>query len=554
MNYCLSIGVRKSGKLPELPSAVPDAQKFAAWAEACRDKYRTTLLTDEHEPVTIAGIKAVIRAIVEEFPQRLIIYYSGHGIYSQVGDQWLLSEFDRDGNEAVNLTPSMRNARRLGIGQVAIFSDACRSSIATAGLVDGSNIFPLPTTGKAPVAPFDEFFSTDLGRPAQEIDGDGSAGYGIFTKCLLEALSGLDPGAAEVRDEKLVVSSEALATRLEKRVPYESGLISNAAVQYPSITPSWRRPNDTYAELRRSTATKTRGGFLSLGVGHKDPEVMLQEAMARQRVSAGRADREELIEERTRAFALANKMNAPADILQGFRVIGQDVRRIVPEDVASKSENNPSYFNIISNATTVAVQTVDNQWIGLPIFPYFVATVVVGEEGVENISYAPSKSLGRWSDPKVQDVISEWNALLSVERTPDRGRLGKFADRMRHFKHDNPALGILAAYAYERAGMIDELASVAWYLANRNQFVPYDLILLLEAYGESRQLIESIGETDEYKVIGKFPMLTRGWSMIDYSEAKETSHLLNLRRGLRNSVWTSFDARAGKRLATIIGD
>ncbi|WP_165420814.1 caspase family protein [Rhizobium ruizarguesonis] len=544
-NYCLSIGVRKSGRLPELAGAVEDAANFANWASTSSHGYESILITDERTPVAIADIRNAVRKIVDDYPRRLLIFYSGHGIYSQAGDQWLLSGYDRDGSEAVNLNSSMRNARRLGIGQVAVFSDACRSSIPTAGLVDGSNIFPSPTPGRAPTAPYDEFLSTDLGQAAQEFENDGSAGYGVFTKCLLQALSGRDIEALEKRGDLSVVSSETLAIRLERQVPYETGLIPNAVIQYPSITPSWRRPDDIYVEIKESEAVAVREGISVLdGVSREPPEAR-QVHQARLRVIESKSRRAALIEDRTRVFAAANKAEIPPGSSQGFRIAGrrpdflltgyafEHMRLLDKDEYFEHRWDEPS--------RTVALGFMGSHLMLLPIFPGFVATIVTDHAGLTSLSYAPTD---RWSNPKVQDVISEWNALLTIERGLNRLTLREFADRMRKFKHDNPALGVLAAYAYERAGLIDELVDVAWYLANENQFIPYDVFMLLQAYGDAHKLIRGhrsrgIGQ---YEVIGHFPMLTSGWSMIE--EIGPNTDLISLRPYLRNSVWTCIDFKA----------
>ena len=188
--YAIAIGVRKSGRLPRLEGAIADARAFAEWASAPGRDYIVKLVTDEDDAVTVDRLKREINTILGEDVSRLLIFYSGHGICGQAGDYWLLSNYDRDSDEAVNLSQSMRNARRLGIGQIAIFSDACRSSLNNAAMVSGRVIFPVPSGSARMTSPYDEFLSTDIGDAAQEVpDEDPAKSYGVFSRCLLTALS-----------------------------------------------------------------------------------------------------------------------------------------------------------------------------------------------------------------------------------------------------------------------------------------------------------------------------------------------------------------------------
>ncbi len=242
--YALAIGVRKSGLLPSLDGAVGDALAFAEWAQLPGQGYTTAIITDENQSVTVDRIKYEINRILEEDVERLIIFYSGHGICSQAGDYWLLSNYHKDSDEAINLSQSLRNGRRLGIGQLAVFSDACRTSLNNAALVGGRVIFPFPSGGRA-LSRYDEFFSTDIGDPAQEIpESDVAKSYGVFSRCLLTALHGLEPEAIEDRAPRKVITSVGLANWLERAVPLQSGKIPGAAVLYPSITTGWRAPDD----------------------------------------------------------------------------------------------------------------------------------------------------------------------------------------------------------------------------------------------------------------------------------------------------------------------
>lgn len=566
--YALSIGVRASGKLPRLDGAIADAHAFAEWASAPNQGYIVKLVTDEDDAVTIERLKTYLQTVLEEDITRLIIFYSGHGLCSQAGDYWLLSHYDRDGDEAVNLSQSMRNARRLGIGQIAVFSDACRSSLNTAALISGRVIFPLPLRSARSTSPYDEFLSTDIGDVSLEkADADPTKSYGVFSRCLLTALYGLEPEATEERAQRKVISSVALANWLEKSVPFQSGKIPGGTVQFPSITPSWRAPNDEYADFPRDYDavkgiigdTVARRRVLSWIPGAESVALTVRRARrakATARVAQGEIDRKQRVKERTEAFQ-ANRGRESFETHQGLTIVGANIANIAVRSGAQVDlfqEGGLWHVRGYGTPLSVALRTDKKFWIAATLLPEFIGTLVVGKSGVESVNYAPPRGnvYEREMNLKSEKIVAEWNALLSVARRTTPRELEAFADEAREMKHINPAFGVLAAYAYERGGRIDEVASIAWYFAHRNEFVPFDVISLLSAYGDPADMINAHGvPPPKITVAGGFPMLTQGWSMLD-TESGAKPELVKLRAGLMDSVWTAFDTDIGNRFAEMI--
>lgn len=565
--YALTIGVRKSGRLPRLEGAIADARAFAEWACAPDQDYIVKLVTDENGAVTVDRLKGEITTILNDDVSRLLIFYSGHGICSQAGDYWLLSNYDRDSDEAVNLSQSMRNARRLGIGQIAVFSDACRSSLNSAALVSGRVIFPVPSRNARMISPYDEFFSTDIGVMAQEVpDEDPAKSYGVFSRCLLTALYGLEPAAAEDRAKRKVISSVALANWLEKAVPIQSGKIPGGAVQYPSITPSWRAPNDEYAECSSASdrATVLEGlsetGRRVLASIPEGESVGLIERRARRaeskaRVAQGEADRKRQVNERVQTFQ-AQRGRESFETHQGLTIVGSRITEIVvPRGIQVDLFQEAGLWHVrgYGSPHSAALRTDQNLWVAATLLPEFIGTLVVGKEGIESLNYAPPRSSPeREMNLRSEKIVAKWNALLSVNRRANPLESEAFADETRYVKHINPAFGVLAAYAYERSGRIDQVASIAWHFANRNCFVPFDVMSLLKAYGEPEALIRAHGWAPEkINVAGDFPMLTHGWTLLD-PDSGARSELVRLRAGLMDSVWTTFNFKVGRRFADMI--
>ncbi|QOZ33266.1 hypothetical protein XH92_17635 [Bradyrhizobium sp. CCBAU 53421] len=242
---------------------------------------------------------------------------------------------------------------------------------------------------------------------------------------------------------------------------------------------------------------------------------------------------------------------------QGLTVVGASITEVVApkgKQFDCFLESGLWHVRGYGEPHSVAVKTDRNFWIAATLLPEFVATLVVGEKGVESLNYAPPRSSPeREASLRSEKIVAEWNAFLSVDRRTIPREWKGFAEEARQMKHINPALGILAAYAYERSGSIDEIANIAWHFAYRNGFVPFDVMALLSAYGDPDAMIRAQGHwtPDKIVVAGGFPALTQGWSILDI-ESDASAELVHLRAGLIDSVWTTFDDERGSRFADLV--
>lgn len=194
----LVIGVRKAGKLAELSAAIPGAHDFARWAGAAG--YQVALITDEEQPVTVHRLKREVKAGLTPFDvEKLFVYFAGHGVCVGTDvDFWLLSNCHEDDDEAVNVAQSRRVIRSHGIGHVAFFADACRTADKRFIGVHGCTLFP--RGHRTDPIELDQFYAARAGEAAQEVvcnDASRRKAFGIFTECLLTALEGRAPEAAE---------------------------------------------------------------------------------------------------------------------------------------------------------------------------------------------------------------------------------------------------------------------------------------------------------------------------------------------------------------------
>lgn len=90
-------------------------------------------------------IGAFIKTIVDiQSYDQLLIYFSGHGLWKNRNEFWLLSGAPQDADAAISLEESASLAKDCGIASVILISDACRSLPKTKQQesVRGSVIFP----------------------------------------------------------------------------------------------------------------------------------------------------------------------------------------------------------------------------------------------------------------------------------------------------------------------------------------------------------------------------------------------------------------------------
>ncbi|HEX2185132.1 MAG TPA: caspase family protein, partial [Chloroflexota bacterium] len=243
------IGVRRAAGFQELPGALAGARDFAAWAR--QDGFEVISFVDEgDQPVTRSAIFAAIKALVErQDVEQLFLYFAGHGMATGIDDDyWILSAGVQDPSEVINVGSSLKLAAQSQIPHIAVFADACRT-LATArhiGIAEGtSSIFPNRGLAEQPVE-LDLFYGSRTAGPALEITGDPGRveAHGVFTRVLVEALTGVDRSAAR-RDPatgEMVIHAASLAQYLRRRVPEATSALPVPAPQIPDCRPTSALP------------------------------------------------------------------------------------------------------------------------------------------------------------------------------------------------------------------------------------------------------------------------------------------------------------------------
>jgi hypothetical protein len=572
--FAISIGVAQAGPLPLLQGARADAEGFANWSE--NHGYQTTLIIDDRIQITAEYLKKEVYAILGNDIDRLLLFFSGHGIFGHTGDYWLLSNYANESDEAVNVALSLLNARRLPIRQLAIFADACRAPFRASPFVGGRSLFPSVTNRSRKAPQCDEFFSTDVGEVSQEVlPTSSTAGYGVFASCLLAALNGNEPRAFEERTPLKLITSQSLANWLDEEVPFRSGMLAGGVVQIPSTTAAWRRPDDYYVSVPLAGDASTPGIRASDQAAAQHlrwlvdslwadaisaafiPMRWTRSALSRRKLSILRQERATAIErEQTSFFAAQEEANHSGSIGE-LMISGSKVEKAVSGSsnrIFVRELGDFQYISVEGGAQTVGMRFTGGVWTVALILPDCIGASKVRDGLVESLNYQQlqTEETGT-ANRRLIEILAAWTANLQVGVSVPRSMSDDWCAEVELLNYANFVLDILVGYAHEEAGRHCELERLAQRMGERFGYVPFDVAYL--AFGEDwRTKVEQISGISRGvgHITGAFPVMTKGWAMLNPEVGGFTPELLRLRSGLRKSVWTSLEAGQGNQLAELI--
>src|SRR5450631_506286 len=554
--HAVAVGVAKAGLLRELPGAVNGAKDFAAWARA--QNYKTTLITDEEGPVLLGTIASAIADIIEhDFPERLLVFFAGHGAQQNVTTPvWLLSKWQSQNGEAINVEMTRFMASRSGIPRVAIFADACRNIIGEAATLSPLPIFPRRPSTKNPRAmtQCDLFFSCRFDEISQEVgvNADSSKAFGIFTRCLRSALNGEETDAIEPcppPPNAIAVTSRKLATFLDGSVPRESGRVPGGQVQFPEIWPVWREPDQAYsiAPFPRSVAaTNTQAGIergkvrgaettaaSTADFGRESEFEKFSRLAVRDKITRAERKSDQQLQALMQELEAASA-NRETKLQTGLRIVGDTPRQVVVAGVgALESENllkEDGAFQIRvkdDRPRSAAVCLQSGSWVAAVCLPGYVGTIFVRHGVMAGLCYV--SEVDQWLaelDAQQRAAVNRWTALMHQGRVPAREELQARTDNLRQYKHFNPSLGLFAAYGYERLGDAAEIVNLAGYLVQIEQPILFDVAMLCDApmkrHANGALQIEAtlplcVGQQTT-AIAGSFPLLSRGLESAWFSD------------------------------------
>jgi len=561
---CIAIAVAKPDDLDEIPGALPSAQRVVAWASSLG--YDTELVSDATEPVTCERLKKVFRNKLGNGGQRrLVVSFAGHGLIRGGADEyWLLSEWRTEATEAVN---HLKLRDRLGTyvpEQLAVISDACRSlPNDKAKWVDGNGIVDVKDYVEKPVE-VAHLAGTRSAQPSFATPIGTEEAYCFFTQVLMNALYGLIPEAID--DDPTfgkVVTNDRLFNAVNKELPLLASLYKRK--QVPDLNGGWRWPKNVWSVLNKLDAAK-----LPPFAAPPQPRRVRN---ARQDSEQKRRDQKSQAEVTDFVAKLQNEIGATHFETQtGLVVTGATVTKnpIARNFKVNKDGGGPAWFRFTPQdgalASPVLVQLADGNWAGAAVYTGFIGTFTAGPDGVDSYVLRPNHERGS-------------SAELEIARAATGADFGDpydLAARLRDFKHTDPVLGALAAYAYARAGAVDEIRRLVYFYSEHNQPAPFDAVLLARltirrdnlgysahvapvAERAPRSQIESerswtyrATRAAQVRVAGGFPWLRQGWTLLEDDFRPEFRRLAEFAGELRPSVVTTLASQAGEKLAELV--
>lgn len=585
------IGVDRCKDLPKLKAAASGAHQFAQWLRG--EGFVVKEFLDHKSPVTASPIYDTMEELVDAGTlEQLVIYFSGHGFLVSTSEHWMLSKGPANPNESIIQSECVFFARRLGIPHVVFISDACRSTTSSLGAqaMKGQVIFPSVNQVGPGVVRIDQFYATGAGDPALELPVDKSAAIyeGIYTSAFLSAFKTpnksmvyVNNGVAVVPnamlEDYLIQQTQRLAqahsinlaqtpdARIESRVP---AYLGRAQVPEPThlrgmlgrahnaiaLLPDAPRPVVTLSDVAASS-------LLSAGLQY----VALNEKISSGAVARLASDSGFATTRATVLMAVSPTANVPRsfETRTGIVVSGTRISRVKIDRFGGTMNllergdgtSQPAIIRLGSRPTSVAIRFEDESGTVVAAIPNFIATVVVKEGRVLDVSYLPSEHGPFSYDRQTMQRVSELRSAVAASAHFDVFRIQgdpqqrekqaeELADRIRVLKGIDPTLGIYAAYAYADIGLTERVRSVRNSMRAERAIDLFDVAMLDAALTGTWN-----GGLPVYPVC---PMLTQGWSLLRASGTRLLNHLDDARGSLKQSLWTTLDARGMNILEELV--
>ncbi len=586
----LAIGVGDAKPLPYLSGALNGARAFHTWAAALG--YEATLLVDDEKPVTLGRLREELEALLappKGAIHRLLIYFAGHGLIREAEEGlWLLSDWNRE-LRAVAVEVLRRRLYLYGIGQIAIFADACRSLPAD---IQAADLTADGVLGRGPVrqivAPaIDKFIAAQDGTRTFAIPGPTpDEDRCVFSGVLLQGLWGTKPDAySKVLKDK--VTSRSLGAFLQTEGP-------QVAARYgctldPTVVPTFPEGDDVYFGDGK---TPTPPFF---------PEWPPKEVLVGPGVAHVERGEQAKSGERPRGIGPTPRPSVPPigpnpsqvfarrlssqgrplalETQSGFAVDGERVVAIWTQDTAFAERHGQDNWwqvgerqgYVLRDPVPVLIQFANGLFAATTALPKFIGSVLTEQRGVSALLYREIHASPRAAEVAEQAIAKMEHGGLRVEAKMD------MAVELRKRKHADPVLGVISAYLYDSIGDVDSIRRMAFYYVEHNQPIPYDIAFLGQLQGERRDVLHvrvppvarrrprtpgeerfewTYCETPpaEGTVGGFWPWLRQGWTfLIDDGSTLVLPGLLELVQHLSPSRFTTLDGQGAQQLALLFG-
>ena len=548
-SFALLIGVSTVAGLPPLRGVQSALAGFTTWAVG--QGFDVERFDDLHgQGVTIGALQRCVKSVVQQQrPERVFVFFYGHGIMRGINEEyWLLSDARATDTEAINVVKSAEMVRQCAAGHAAFFGEACRTAAAGEfSHVSGGSLFP--ASGLDGDTQLDRFHAARFDAAAFE-----AAGEGIFSTHLIDSLCGRVPAVIETITNGPAPSA-VKASRLARFLPLqvqreasrrllrEQRPDCRAGSTYEPYVLAWLPPLRSTsvdpANLRPPRAPlptweDADGGPLS-GIGDGDVPDLTKPA------SVSIADDVAAVATLAQRYLATSSPELAAQT--GVTVTGARICRAIIGGSDDETIRDDGTVHIHSSEEVPDAALLRfggskrGDWAGLGTFPGYAAALTVREVpfgdgdvalAVDHIAYLPASTARvTIAATEVAEQIADVSARLRLG-VFDPAELNETA-KVALYGDLNPGLAVLVAHAWSHIGRLDKIRELLTRFLDAQQTVPFDMPLLAHVPWEE------VGTA----VVPGFPLMTRGWALLDSLPAG--AEVLNAARRLRvSSPWTSF--------------
>ena len=487
-----------AGAYDNLPGAITSARRLHEWAEQSDEgcKYKVLYLADDvFEKIDVQLVREQVRQFVNNnFIDRLVVYFAGHGIVRSAGDQfWLLTDAANDGREGINVEAFRRGLLKCNIGnadfagQLCIIGDACRNTGRDAIEFYGDPILT-STANRNKRIQLDRFLSTGLGDYSFQINKtDSQSAYCLFSEVMLSALQGKVKEAIDTEDHRFkpVVTNHKLAEYLEEEVRNRAAAIGED--MEPDLLTGIRPPHNFYKRLKEpipdviaSSQDRQLAAAIRMAIHYSrssEQLTVVQEGRKQTLLRLKDYITWENIQFRSSILRVMSGSNHYDHLhfstISDFRPDSIAVPRSAAVEAVHRGLTFYEIAAINCYDSPILIRQ-DEQWIFIPNYPN-VVTVVSRNLPGDILFFKTGKS--NKQNELWDTYLSDFSSL--VGSVPLRAAdAQKFADNIRIGKEEYPHQAVTAGYLYEFSNDYDNIARTAHYMAGNTDAVPFDLALL----------------------------------------------------------------------------
>lgn len=591
------IGVAKTGNLPHLKATEAEATEIASWLT--NEGYDVELVTDEDgsKEVTVDDVaRAIAKFVTEDITMEfLLVYFTGHGVFFNGSDHWLLSKAPVGGakgtaQETINLVGELDLAQMSGIANVIFVSDCCRMpnrDVKENRALNGRTTFPYHPQFKHQLTKVDRV-SCEVGQAAFEIELVEDDGKIRSVSAITEALRRVFKTPREDSLAELEVDGETVNVvpnyRLEDEIRRKIGEVlmqsNNAAglIQRTDIEVLSHK-DDVYVATVPDLAGAAELPAAAPTFVQDAPSFLLKAEEAMRAVDPDLAA--DMFHNSETDTAILNSHTPDIELRRGFEsycgfvIPSLPVERVTwfgPDMGSGESteiDPDPTYYDGTGvqffrdehsgvpvvrvwpkGPTSVGIKFNDGRATVLPALPGFVGHVAIDEIGITGVSWVPSEHDEQFQFyEQQQHELDTLRAMAAMAIQGNRFRVRdeehgwQLADRIRMGKGLDPALGLYSAYAYAQAGLIDQVVDVHRFMTMQGTPI-FDVGMLASR-------AEFIAYEDLAPVC---PVLTQGWNRLRSREAPHADLLAEFQPFLLDSLITTFAAEGADDMLDALRD